>query len=62
VLLACSGFNNDVQASGSDGGAKPSQTVDIEALAFAEGGHYMSNKRCELPAKSWRAQKKVMYY
>eukprot|EP00953_Heterococcus_sp_UTEX-ZZ885_P017076 9573-Heterococcus_DN1.PRE.3 len=42
----------------SGDGAKPSQTVDIEALAFAEGGHYMSNKRCELPAKSWRAQKK----
>jgi pre-mRNA-splicing helicase BRR2 len=32
--------------------------VDLEALAFEEGGHLMSNQRCELPEKSWRASKK----
>eukprot|EP00611_Tribonema_gayanum_P026985 TRINITY_DN6549_c0_g3_i1.p1 TRINITY_DN6549_c0_g3~~TRINITY_DN6549_c0_g3_i1.p1 ORF type:complete len:2065 (-),score=717.17 TRINITY_DN6549_c0_g3_i1:1631-7681(-) len=37
---------------------KPTGAVDIDALVFLEGGHFMSNKRCELPAKSWRAQKK----
>ena len=32
--------------------------VNLEDLSFAEGGHMMSNTRCELPDKSWRAQKK----
>ena len=32
--------------------------LDLEGLAFKEEGHVMSNKRCELPDKSWRAQKK----
>lgn len=32
--------------------------VSLDDLSFAEGGHMMSNKRCELPDKSWRAQKK----
>lgn len=33
-------------------------TLDLDDLVFADGGHMMSNKRCELPDKSWRAQKK----
>jgi pre-mRNA-splicing helicase BRR2 len=32
--------------------------LSLDDLVFAEGGHLMSNKRCELPDKSWRAQKK----
>jgi pre-mRNA-splicing helicase BRR2 len=32
--------------------------VDLEGLQFAQGSHLMANKRCELPEKSWRAQKK----
>jgi pre-mRNA-splicing helicase BRR2 len=32
--------------------------VDLEDLSFKEGGHLMTNSRCELPEKSWRAQKK----
>ncbi len=32
--------------------------MDLDAIAFAEGSHLMANKRCELPAGSWRAQKK----
>ncbi|CAM9911870.1 unnamed protein product, partial [Phaeothamnion confervicola] len=32
--------------------------VDLDAMVFPEGGHFMANKRCELPAGAWRAQKK----
>ena len=32
--------------------------LDLNGLAFAQGGHFNSNTRCELPEKSWRAQKK----
>lgn len=32
--------------------------IDLEALAFKDGGHFMANTKCELPEKSWRAQKK----
>lgn len=30
----------------------------LDDLVFVEGSHLMANKRCELPDKSWRAQKK----
>ena len=36
------------------------KTVDLSALAFAEGGRYMGAKRVELPEGTWRAQKKGM--
>jgi len=32
--------------------------LNLDDLVFNEGGHLMANKRCELPDKSWRAQKK----
>ncbi|KAF1790109.1 P-loop containing nucleoside triphosphate hydrolase [Phytophthora cactorum] len=32
--------------------------VDVESLAFQEGGHLMSNRECRLPEGTWRAQKK----
>lgn len=32
--------------------------LDLDSLRFSQGSHYMSNTRCELPEKSWRAQKK----
>lgn len=37
---------------------RPQQTIDLESKAFSQGGHLMSNSTCELPPKSWRAQKK----
>ena len=41
------------------GGARaPARVLDLDALAFARGAHQMTNRRCELPPKSWRAQKK----
>jgi pre-mRNA-splicing helicase BRR2 len=39
------------------GGAVPSE-LDLEALAFTSGGHFMSNKKCDLPEGSWRAMRK----
>ncbi|OQR87098.1 pre-mRNA-splicing helicase BRR2 [Achlya hypogyna] len=38
--------------------ARPLHTIDVEALVFAEGSHFMSNKSYELPEGTWRAQKK----
>lgn len=32
--------------------------LDLESLAFRDGSHTMSNKKCNLPDKSWRAMKK----
>ena len=32
--------------------------LDLEQLAFREGAHTMSNKKCNLPDTSWRAMKK----
>ena len=37
--------SEDVRAQG---------TVDLDSMAFAEGGHLMTNKRCDLHSKSWR--------
>uniref|UniRef100_A0AAV1TSM2 Uncharacterized protein n=1 Tax=Peronospora matthiolae TaxID=2874970 RepID=A0AAV1TSM2_9STRA len=37
---------------------KPQRYVDVESLAFQEGGHLMSNRECRLPEGTWRAQKK----
>eukprot|EP00736_Rhodelphis_marinus_P012662 Rmarinus@m.14169 len=37
---------------------KPKAVIDLEALAFAQGGHYMANKSCELPKGSFRRTKK----
>ena len=34
------------------------QTLDLEALTFENGGHLMANKRCHLPAGSFRTQRK----
>eukprot|EP00602_Paraphysomonas_sp_CaronLab_P009686 CAMPEP_0185022718 /NCGR_PEP_ID=MMETSP1103-20130426/5423_1 /TAXON_ID=36769 /ORGANISM="Paraphysomonas bandaiensis, Strain Caron Lab Isolate" /LENGTH=2181 /DNA_ID=CAMNT_0027554929 /DNA_START=20 /DNA_END=6565 /DNA_ORIENTATION=+ len=44
--------------NGRGSGAGTEKTLDLDSLQFAEGGHLMSNSRCELPEKSWRAQKK----
>ena len=32
--------------------------LDLDSLTFQQGSHLMTNNRCELPDKSWRAQKK----
>lgn len=32
----------------------PRATLDLEALAFAQGGHLMSNKKCRLPEGSFK--------
>ena len=43
-----------------DGGAAAAgrQMLELDALAFAQGSHFMSNKRCELPSGSFRSAKK----
>jgi len=41
---------NDLAGSG--------KLLDLESLTFQQGSHLMTNNRCELPDKSWRAQKK----
>lgn len=56
--------SNDVEESvggvGAIGGGVTGaeKTLDLESLQFTQGSHLMTNKRCELPEKSWRAQKK----
>ncbi len=36
----------------------PQNMLDIEDLVFAQGGHLMANKRCQLPDGSFRKQRK----
>lgn len=48
---------------GEDGDVSPSDAkrsaheLDFDSLAFREGSHTMTNKKCELPDQSWRAMK-----
>lgn len=37
------------------------QLLDLEDLAFSQGSHFMSNKRCQLPDGSFRKQRKGIY-
>lgn len=48
------GFSGAAATSGKFG----ERILDMESLQFEQGAHLMANKRCELPEKSWRAQKK----
>lgn len=33
---------------------KAQMVVDLDSMAFTDGGHLMTNKRCDLHSKSWR--------
>jgi len=35
--------------------------IDIDDLVFAQGSHFMANKKCQLPEGSFRKQKKGIY-
>ncbi|KAI0062804.1 Sec63-domain-containing protein [Artomyces pyxidatus] len=37
---------------------QPKQTVDLESMAFSQGGHLMSNKKTKLPEGSFKRAKK----
>ncbi|XP_033632749.1 U5 small nuclear ribonucleoprotein 200 kDa helicase-like [Asterias rubens] len=37
---------------------QPTEMLDIDDLVFAQGGHLMANKRCQLPDGSFRKQRK----
>jgi len=37
------------------------KVLDLDDLIFAQGSHFMSNKRCQLPDGSFRKQRKGMY-
>lgn len=47
-------------AAADDGGgvAAGRKVLDLQDLEFAEGGHLMSNRKCELPQGSYRMSKK----
>ncbi|RKO87988.1 Sec63 Brl domain-containing protein, partial [Blyttiomyces helicus] len=36
----------------------PRSTIDLESLTFAQGGHFMSNKKCSLPQGTFKREKK----
>jgi pre-mRNA-splicing helicase BRR2 len=37
---------------------QPKATVDLESMAFSQGGHLMSNKKCKLPEGSFKRTRK----
>jgi pre-mRNA-splicing helicase BRR2 len=37
---------------------QPKRTVDLDAMAFSQGGYLMSNKKCKLPDGSFKRSKK----
>ena len=51
--------DEEMDVSTAAGGHRaPKAVLDLGNLAFDEGSHLMSNKKCELPKGSYRAQKK----
>ena len=48
----------DVADTGVGAVAAGRKLLELDALAFAAGSHFMSNKRCELPPGSYRSAKK----
>jgi pre-mRNA-splicing helicase BRR2 len=48
--------DNDGDESLSDV-KRSAHELDFDSLAFREGSHTMTNKKCELPDQSWRAMK-----
>ncbi len=48
------GDDNDMKQDDDD---QPIE-LDLDSLAFRDGSHTMTNKKCDLPEKSWRAMKK----
>lgn len=54
-------FQENVRGDGDkEGGGKGAvaSVLDLDSLTFAQGGHLMANKRCQLPEGSFRTQKK----
>ena len=50
----------DGSADAAGGGAVAGRkAVDFENLSFAQGNHLMTNKKCDLPQKSYRAAHKA---
>jgi pre-mRNA-splicing helicase BRR2 len=61
MMISSSGNGASVGVGGGGGSAAiPSfeKNINLSDLIFHEGNHLMTNTRCELPEKSWRAQKK----
>ena len=50
-------WDRQKQQQDLNGGSVPSE-LDLDALAFTSGGHFMSNKKCDLPDGSCRAMRK----
>lgn len=50
---------NEDGAGGPGGQVQGSRNlIDLEDLIFAQGSHFMANKRCQLPDGSFRKQRK----
>ncbi|KAJ3128871.1 DEIH-box ATPase [Nowakowskiella sp. JEL0407] len=47
-----------VKQEDKSGYVAPKVTLDLEAMAFTQGGHLMSNKKCKLPEGSFKKSKK----
>lgn len=45
---------DEALAPATSADVKAQTIVDLEAMEFTEGGHLMTNKRCDLHSKSWR--------
>ncbi|KAI1230106.1 U5 small nuclear ribonucleoprotein 200 kDa helicase, partial [Lamprotornis superbus] len=54
-------MDTDLESLDLEQGAEalaPRQVLDLEDLVFAQGSHFMANKRCQLPDGSFRRQRK----
>ena len=49
---------DDMELDDGDKAREKLLELDLESLAFHDGAHTMSNKKCNLPDTSWRAMKK----
>lgn len=57
--LKCVGLCTGLGAAASGAATAGRATVDFDSLSFAQEGHFMSNKKCDLPKGSHRTAFKV---
>ena len=59
IPSACYCFADGSAEALGGGAVAGRKAVDFENLAFAQGNHLMTNKKCDLPQKSYRAAHKA---
>ena len=58
---AKNGQSQDHESSEANAAAASWDTLNLEEMAFANGSHFMANKRCQLPDGSYRYSRETYF-